>query len=118
EGFEWAAEASVDIFDRKIQILERGGWFGDLRRKREALDKLLPTIRITADPITRDLYVARTAEVAGVSRDMLERELKQTRDERRQTTEAAPVRRSERRRDHRGAGVRAERELLRMLLHH
>jgi DNA primase len=121
EGFEHAAAASVDVFDRKIQILERGGWFGDLRRKREALDKLLPTIRLTADPITRDLYVARTAEVAGVSRDMLERELKgPAGGEPRPANEREPVtgRRAERRRDHTGAGVRAERELLRMLLHH
>jgi DNA primase len=75
EGFERAADASVDVFDRKIQILERGGWFADLRRKREALDKLLPTIRVTSDQVLRDLYVARTSEVAGVSREVLIREL-------------------------------------------
>ena len=40
------------VFDRKIQILERGGWFADLRRKRQALDKLLPTIRATSDRLT------------------------------------------------------------------
>jgi DNA primase len=74
-GFEHAAAASVDVFDRRIQILERGGWFGDLRRKREALDKLLPTIRLTADPLLRDLYLSRTCEVAGVSREMVAREL-------------------------------------------
>lgn len=75
DGFERAAAASVDVFDRKIQILERGGWFTDLRRKRQALDKLLPTIRVTADPLMRDLYAARTSEVSGVSRDLVHREL-------------------------------------------
>lgn len=76
EGFERVAHASVDVFDRKIQILERGGWFADLRRKREALDKLLPTIRVVADRFTRDLYVARTSEVSGVSRDNVEADLR------------------------------------------
>jgi DNA primase len=130
DGFERAASASVDVFDRKIQILERGGWFSDLRRKRQALDKLLPTIRIAADQILRDLYIVRTSEVAGVSRDMLERELAGTpRGEPRSPREHAPpapepqqrsdvaVRRRERRKDHHAHGVRAERELVRMLLH-
>ena len=66
EGLEREIAQSIDIFDRKIQILQRSGWFGDLRRKRQALDKLLPTIRATSDRIMRDLYVARTSEVAGV----------------------------------------------------
>jgi DNA primase len=126
-AFERAANASVDVFDRKIQILERGGWFADLRRKREALDKLLPTIRVTADHLLRDLYVARTSDVAGVSREMLMRELAAParRGTSGQTTDAPvprdgvnmPVRRGERRQNHRARGVRAERELVRMLLH-
>ena len=126
EAFERAANASVDVFDRKIQILERGGWFADLRRKREALDKLLPTIRVTADRLLRDLYVARTSEVAGVSREMLMRELA-TPTRGSAGRPAAPpdardvstvsVRRGERRQNHRARGVRAERELVRMLLH-
>ena len=132
EGFERAAAASVDVFDRKIQILERGGWFADLRRKREAIDKLLPTIRAAADRVTRDLYISRTSEVAGVSRDMLMAELDSEPTQRRSRTEShgppppapppefdepAPVRRGERRRNHQGVGTRAERELVRMLLH-
>lgn len=128
DAFERAAAASVDVFDRKIQILERAGWFSDLRRKREALDKLLPTIRITQDPLLRDLYVARTSEVAGIARDALMRELARETGprERRVAAEtgepaenggSAAVRRRERRADHRALGVRAERELVRLLLH-
>ena len=126
EAFEKAAAASIDVFDRKIQILERGGWFADLRRKRQALDKLLPTLRATADHLTRDLYVARTSEVAGVSREQLIRELQTAPRERRAPAETgappaatAPepaVRRRERRADRRSVGVRAERELVRLLL--
>jgi DNA primase len=123
-GFERAADASVDVFDRKIQILERGGWFTDLRRKREALDKLLPTIRLTSDRLLRDLYIARTSEVAGVSREMLATELSagsRSRpappDDEPPLDEPVPPRRSEQRPNRREHGVRAERELLRMLLH-
>jgi DNA primase len=127
EGFERAASASVDVFDRKIQILERGGWFADLRRKRAALDKLVPTIRVTADRLLRDLYVARTSEAAGVSRDELLRELAMAPRQRRgPAPEPSPdedrdptrVRQRERRADHRSLAVRAERELVRVLLHH
>ena len=124
EGFERAADASVDVFDRKIQILERGGWFMDLRRKREALDKLLPTIRLTSDQVLRDLYIARTSEVAGVSREMLTRELQAgsrsrpvaPEDEGPPVDEPVQERRLGRP-DRRQQGVRAERELIRVLLH-
>ena len=68
-------ENAIDIFERKIQILERGGWFGELQKKRRALDRLLPTIRATSDPIMRDLYVSRAGEVTGVNRQILLAEL-------------------------------------------
>ena len=122
EGLEREIAHSIDIFDRKIQILQRGGWFADLRRKRQALDKLLPTIRATSDRIMRDLYIVRTSEVAGVSRELLERELGAVSN----TTAAAgapaavPARRArtrDRRTNRRMAGARAERELLRVMLH-
>jgi DNA primase len=127
EGFERAAREAVDVFERKIQILDRGGWFADLRRKREALDKLLPTLRVTADPLTRDIYIARTSDVSGVSRDALERELLAGPRERRaprksgappaDSEPAVQVRERDRRSDRNAQGVRAERELVRMLLH-
>ena len=65
---------AIDVFERKIQLLERGGWLADLRRKRRALDRLIPTIRATADPLTRDMYVTRAAEIGGVSKELLLRE--------------------------------------------
>lgn len=126
EGLEREIAHSIDVFDRKIQILQRGGWFGDLRRKRQALDKLLPTIRATSDRIMRDLYVARTSEVAGVSRELLERELGARTGEAPTASQAQAVaqdappdrsRRRERRANRRALGVRAERELVRVMLH-
>ena len=74
-GLEGQISASIDVFDRKIQILERAGWFGELQKKRRALDRLLPTIRATSDELMRDLYVVRASEVTGVDREVLQREL-------------------------------------------
>jgi DNA primase len=73
--FEAQLGGALDVFDRKVQLAERGGWFADLGKKRRAIDKLLPTIRVTADPITQQLYVGRLAEASGVSVDALWREL-------------------------------------------
>src|ERR1019366_8051525 len=75
DAMEKLLSASMDVFDRKVQLLERGGWFADLQRKRRALDSLLPTIRATTDEITKDLYVNRVSEAAGIDRDVLLREL-------------------------------------------
>jgi DNA primase len=68
---------AVDIFERKLNELQRGGYFADLHKKRVAIDKLLPTLRATADSVTREIYIARASEVSGVSRDVLDREVSQ-----------------------------------------
>jgi DNA primase len=84
-------ERALDVFDRKIQVLERAGWFGDLDRKRTAIDKALPTIRATTDPITRSLYVTRLSEASGVPEATLWRELKGDPPATATTQAAAPV---------------------------
>ena len=66
---------AVDLFERKIQLLERHGWFEGVEHRRDAVDRLLPTIRAAADPITRELYLSLAAGRAGVSKEVLEREL-------------------------------------------
>jgi DNA primase len=66
---------AIDPLERKILLLERKGWFEGLEHRREALDRLLPTARAAADPIARDLYIARIGERTGVSRAVLEQEL-------------------------------------------
>ena len=139
-GLEAQISSSIDVFERKIQLLERGGWFADLRKKRQALDRLLPTLRATSDPLTRDMYLGHAATAAGVTRELLERELTAPararsgrisarspapRDDADQEQWRSPVPRAElprvRQRDmRRVAGERAasaERELVRMLLH-
>jgi len=122
DRMEAQLHAAVDVFERKLQILQRGGWFADLRRKRVALDRLVPTIRAASDPITRGLYLARAAESVGVSRDVLEREVQQAgRREPARETQAPPdrpaARAGERRRSMTSEGASAERELIRLLLH-
>lgn len=66
---------AIDLLERKIQLLEQKGWFRDVEHRREALDRLLPTIRSAKDPITRDLYLSLVAERTGVSKSVLEQEL-------------------------------------------
>jgi DNA primase len=118
---------ALDVFERRIQILERAGWFADLRRKRRAVDRLLPTLRATADPVTRDMYLVRASEAAGVAKDVLQREAGDGQrsagdGEPAQASPPVPPRARERRQlEHRGQrelGQAAERELIRVLLHH
>jgi DNA primase len=71
DGVERSLSAAVDVIERKVQLLERGGWFADLHRRRQAIDHLLPTIRATIDPVTRDMYLGRVSEATGVDRQVL-----------------------------------------------
>jgi DNA primase len=116
---------AIDVFERKIQLLERAGMFAELQKKRRALDRLLPTVRATSDEIMRDLYLSRASEVSGVLREVLERELRgratpsvssspSTTAPR--ISPAARVRRGERRAEHSERGASAERELVRAML--
>jgi DNA primase len=116
---------AIDVFERKIQLLERAGMFAELHKKRRALDRLWPSVRAASDEIMRDLYITRASEVSGVAREVLERELSGTSPAARQTTPrepaprispAARVRRGERRAQHMERGAAAERELIRAML--
>ena len=77
-ALEGVLRDAIDLLERKIQMLERKGYFEGVEHRREALDRLLPTIRATADPITRELYLSLTAERAGVSKEVLEQELRES----------------------------------------
>ena len=66
---------AIDLFERQLQLLERGGWFADLHKTRAAIDKLLPTLRATSDALTRELYVKRLVERAGVEKETLLKEI-------------------------------------------
>jgi DNA primase len=77
EALEPVLRDAIDLFERKIQLLERAGWFEGFDRRRDAVDRLLPTIRSAADPITRELYLSLASQRSGVSKDVLEDELRQ-----------------------------------------
>ncbi|HSE67002.1 MAG TPA: DNA primase, partial [Gemmatimonadales bacterium] len=65
---------AMDVMERKIQLLERKGWFTGIEHRRDALDRLLPTIRAAKDPIMRELYLSLVSERAGVEKKVLEQE--------------------------------------------
>ncbi|MGI8509351.1 MAG: DNA primase [Gemmatimonadaceae bacterium] len=130
-GLEEQVARALDVFERKIQILDRGGWFDELQKKRRALDRLLPTIRAASDPLLRDLYVTRAAEKTGVAKEILLREaegsprevvgpLPEGRTPERPRSERSRsevrARSGDRRNDHRARGHAAERELVRAIL--
>ena len=70
-AMETQLSQAIDLFDRQVQLLERRGWFTDIRRKIRAKDRLLPTIRASADPVTKDLYLSRLSEATGIDKAIL-----------------------------------------------
>lgn len=83
---------AIDLFDRQVQLLERLGWFADLRHRRRAIDKLLPTIRAARDPLTRDLYITRLSDVSQLDKSIIAAEADEvpTRSRRSQAPEPVP----------------------------
>jgi DNA primase len=108
---------AIDVLERKLQLLERKGWLGTLAGRRRALDRLVPTIQAASDSVTRDLYVTRTAEALGVSRESVLHEARP-----RRPADRVDYRESSPALDGESQGMRrqrpsAERELLRVILH-
>jgi DNA primase len=66
---------SVDVLERKLQILERHGFLDSIEGRRRAVDGLLSTLRAVQDPALEDLYLSRAAERTGVRRETLVKEV-------------------------------------------
>jgi DNA primase len=90
-GLDRALHSGIDLFERQLQLLDRKGWFGDLSHARRAIDKLLPTLRATADELTRSLYVSRLSEMTRVDSGVIERELAAPPKQRTSVSPAAPA---------------------------
>lgn len=113
---------AIDVIDRKLRLLEERGWFADLHKAREALDRLLPTLRAARDPVMHEMYVTRVAERLGVPRDVVAREASALPAR----SAPAPTPGTDRRprdparvtREPRGPGAEIERKFLRLLLQH
>ena len=78
EGVQEYLKQAVDVLDRKLQILEERDYFSSIERIREAVDRLLPTLRAVTDPALRDIYVSNVAERTGVRRETLEEEIRKS----------------------------------------
>jgi DNA primase len=74
-GLKHYLDQALDVLERKLRTLDEHDFFSDIDRTRQALDKLLPTLRAAADPALRDIYVARVAERTGVRRETLQGEM-------------------------------------------
>ena len=75
EGLQWHLDQAVDVLDRKLQILEERDHFSGIERTRNAIDRLLPTLRAVQDPALRDIYVSKVSDRTGVRRETLQEEL-------------------------------------------
>ena len=74
-GLDRALHTGTDVFERQLQLLDRKGWFGDLSKARQAIDKVLPTLRATADNVTRSLYIASLSDRTRVAVSVIEKEV-------------------------------------------
>ncbi len=108
-------DQAVDVLDRKIAMLEARDRFASIEQTRDALDRLLPTLRAVQDPRLRDIYVTRVAERTGVRVDTLMAELREAPEvhESRPMSRARPTNGRPAPRFH-GLGV--ERQLILLLL--
>lgn len=117
---------AIDVLDRKLQVLDRKGWFADTHKSREALDRLLPTLRAASDAVTRELYVSRVAERLGIPRETVATEAAAPAPRHPIAQGAAPgptatagtAREPRSVRVPRTPGAEIERKLLRLLLQH
>lgn len=78
EGMFTYLGQAVDVLERKVLMLEERGYFSSIDKTRNALDKLLPTLRAVKDPSLRDIYLARVSECTKVSVETLIKEMKAT----------------------------------------
>lgn len=125
EAMEAVVAEAIDVLERKLQLLERKGWFADVHKSREALDRLLPTLRAASDSVTREIYLSLVAERLRVPRDVVAREvespptgIRRPPSPRPEEGGAPPMRREpEPRRIERTPGAEIERKLLRILVH-
>jgi DNA primase len=89
-GLDRALHGAIDIVDRQLQLMDRKGWFANLAKSRTAIDKVLPTLRDTADPVKRALYIIRLSDVTRVPVALIEAEVAMAPRERRGATVSPP----------------------------
>lgn len=73
-ALETQLDQAMDVFDLQVKMMTARGWFADISKQRAAIDRLLRTIRAAADPITRDMYLTRLADVTKLEKANLAKE--------------------------------------------
>lgn len=107
-------EDAIDVLERKLQILERGGFLETIEGRRRAVDGVLATLRAVRDPALRDIYLDRAGKRLGVQRSTLVREI--ARSDRRRVGRAADRGRREPPSEPARPADKAERELALLLV--
>ncbi|MXX70438.1 MAG: DNA primase [Gemmatimonadetes bacterium] len=77
EGVLGYVGQAVDVLDRQLAMLEERDYFATIEKTRDALDRLLPTLRAVQDARLRDIYITRVADRTGVRAETLEAELRE-----------------------------------------
>ena len=90
-GLDRALHGATDVFERQLQLMDRKGWFANLAKSRGAIDRVLPTLRDTADPVRRALYVARLSDVTRVPVALIDAEVAEAPRQRRTAGPPAPA---------------------------
>ncbi|HEU4570385.1 MAG TPA: DNA primase [Gemmatimonadales bacterium] len=78
-GMQQVVDDALDVLELKLTLLERRGMLSGIEERRAALDRLLPTVRATKDPIQREIYLSTIAERTGVGKEVLAAELERER---------------------------------------
>jgi DNA primase len=95
---------AIDVFERKLQLLDRKGLFTHIKGTRRAIDLLLPTVRAARDGVLRGVYLKRLSDRTGVPVETLEKEAGDAGEESRLPLDP----RGEPRRDGRGSRYQAD----------
>ena len=90
-GLDRALHGATDVFERQMQLMERKGWFASVAKARTAIDKVLPTLRDTAEPMRRAIYVARLSDLTRVPVSLIDAEVAQAPRQRRGPAGSSPV---------------------------
>ncbi len=75
EGLASLISEAMDVMERKLQILDRGGYLDSIEGKRRALDGILSTLRAVREEALLDLYLDVASDRTGVRRETLVHEI-------------------------------------------
>lgn len=71
EAFAALIEAGQDVIDAKLEVVRSRVDLTDVMKKRRAISRLLESVKLVPDPVTRSLYLDKISTGLGVPRDTL-----------------------------------------------